>query len=363
MINNNKTNKTVAFFVEKLSVVGGIERLISCLGSELTKYNFKVKIYVLCESPNVKPQFYIDKEVDIIFCNFNWRNKKNKYKHLQQLIDVSKLIKSCKADIIVGNNTGINVSLCLARRSFKGKSIVVQHFSGKLLRYWKFLNAIFYQFVDYFVVLTDYDLNYYNKLKLNNCICIPNFSTYTADRDSINKNNFNKKECIVVSNFHDWKHIDFIIKSFSTVIKSVPEARLNIYGDGDENKNLHQIIHDYKIANYVHIRGYSNNVYSIMKESTLLLFASDDTEAFGMVQVEALNCGLPVIAAENHASNFILKPCGIITKRTEQDFSKTIINVLSNEKNYLEIKKCTINRSFNFRLKNIIQQWISLLNE
>lgn len=101
------------------------------------------------------------------------------------------------------------------------------------------------------------------------------------------------------------KGFDMSIRAFSSIRKEVPSAELVILGDGPERAHLMQLAEECGVAPYVRFLGnvtddaekrhwYSAAECFIMPTHTVDRW---DTESFGIVFVEALACGTPVVAS------------------------------------------------------------------
>ena len=90
-----------------------------------------------------------------------------------------------------------------------------------------------------------------------------------------------------------------LIDIWANVVKEMPEARLGIIGGGDEEiiAKIKAKISHYDIASNIELLGYLENerAFPIVKVSKVFLFPSRE-EGFGIAIVEAMHCGLPVVA-------------------------------------------------------------------
>ena len=92
------------------------------------------------------------------------------------------------------------------------------------------------------------------------------------------------------------KNFPLLFQAFQIVRQTV-DARLIILGEGKERKALERLIHQLGIEDSVSLAGYSPNPWASMAKADLFVLASDE-EPFGLVIVEAMACGLPVIATD-----------------------------------------------------------------
>jgi glycosyltransferase involved in cell wall biosynthesis len=89
-----------------------------------------------------------------------------------------------------------------------------------------------------------------------------------------------------------------LISSFSGLTK-IGHTRLVVLGAGKEEENLKKLSRELGVSDDVFFLGYKDNPYKYMKHATVLVVPSL-YEGFGMVIVEAMACGLPVIATRSY---------------------------------------------------------------
>jgi L-malate glycosyltransferase len=97
------------------------------------------------------------------------------------------------------------------------------------------------------------------------------------------------------SNFREVKRPKDVIRIFANIVKHTP-ARLLMIGDGPERVPSLELAKELGIANRVHFIGSFPNVEMIFGVADLLLLPSSK-ESFGLVALEAMACGVPVISS------------------------------------------------------------------
>jgi glycosyltransferase involved in cell wall biosynthesis len=95
------------------------------------------------------------------------------------------------------------------------------------------------------------------------------------------------------------KGFDYLLKAFSMLNQNF-DARLVILGEGKEGINLKRLSSNLGIDRKVFFLGYKENPYKYMKRATIFVLPSL-YEGFGIVIVEAMACGIPVIATQSYA--------------------------------------------------------------
>ena len=95
------------------------------------------------------------------------------------------------------------------------------------------------------------------------------------------------------------KGYDVLIKAFNHANLPHKSWSLNIIGDGEEYKNLVQMIKKYHLEKNIHLKGRMDRegVVKNLQNSDVYVLSSY-SETFGVSAIEALACGLPVIATE-----------------------------------------------------------------
>lgn len=113
------------------------------------------------------------------------------------------------------------------------------------------------------------------------------------------KNNYKKPngklKIITISRLIDWKRIDLIIKA----IKDFRDVKLRIIGTGKEENRLKQLVKKLNINDSVEFLGFIKNkdIHKYLINSDIFILPSIG-DSFGIVFLEAMACGLPIIAAK-----------------------------------------------------------------
>lgn len=97
-----------------------------------------------------------------------------------------------------------------------------------------------------------------------------------------------------VSNFRPVKRISDVVKIFDIVNRTVP-ARLVLIGDGPERSKIETLVRELGLVDRVCFLGKQENFVPLLKVSDLFILPSEN-ESFGLAALEAMSCGVPVIA-------------------------------------------------------------------
>lgn len=144
---------------------------------------------------------------------------------------------------------------------------------------------------DKFVVLTNEDKGYWGGLP--NIEVIPNAAIHVSKNYSEVKN----KRVIAVGRLDYQKGFDRLIQAWKLVQHTgrFSDWKLDIFGQGEWREMLQQMIDKQGLQNTVKINPPTNAILNEYVHSSLLVMSSN-YEGFGVVLVEAMSCGVPVIS-------------------------------------------------------------------
>jgi glycosyltransferase involved in cell wall biosynthesis len=132
------------------------------------------------------------------------------------------------------------------------------------------------------------------------------------------------------------KGVDYLIRAMPAVLKGVPEAKLVIVGEGEEQKNLAVLVKNLALEDKVEFRGYvkfKELVKSYLEASVFVLPSFTRLENFGIVMLEAMACRTPVIASDiPGVKENITKDNGLLFPPRDVDsLADSIITIISDD--------------------------------
>ncbi len=99
-----------------------------------------------------------------------------------------------------------------------------------------------------------------------------------------------------ISNFRPIKRVEDVVRIFARVRDSM-DARLVLVGDGPEYTRTRELVERLGLADAVRYVGVVDEVAPLLKAADVLLLPSE-TESFGLVALEAMASGVPVVASD-----------------------------------------------------------------
>jgi 1,2-diacylglycerol 3-alpha-glucosyltransferase len=128
------------------------------------------------------------------------------------------------------------------------------------------------------------------------------------------------------------KNIDFLIDVFAQLRRAAPQALLVIAGEGPARASLRQRVERLGFADDVRFVGYLERDEALLDcyaAADVFIFASR-TETQGLVLLEAMAQGAPVVSTAKLGTRFVLQPgCGalVVAERIDE-FSAAVVRVL-----------------------------------
>ena len=92
------------------------------------------------------------------------------------------------------------------------------------------------------------------------------------------------------------KNFSLLFEAFKLVRQKL-DAKLIVLGEGSERKNLERIVSKLSLEQDVSLPGSTSNPWSSMARADVFVLPSEE-EPFGLVLVEAMICGAPIVATD-----------------------------------------------------------------
>ena len=211
--------------------------------------------------------------------------------------------------------------------------------------------------LDQFVVLTEED--HQNWPELDNVVVIPDPLTFSSSTYS----SLTEKRVIAVGRYVYQKGFDLLLKSWAIVEKKCPDWILTIIGQG-ERLQYETLIDELNLdRKRCKLLGPTERIQEEYMSSSFLVMSSR-FEGFGMVLVEAMACGLPVISFDC--------PCGpkdiiqnhidgiLVEKGNIEKLAEAIIWMIQHPEKCKVMAIKAVDNVQRFKIDQIAEQWKSL---
>jgi N-acetyl-alpha-D-glucosaminyl L-malate synthase BshA len=160
------------------------------------------------------------------------------------------------------------------------------------------------------------------------------------------------------SNFRPVKRVSDVVRIFAKVREQMP-CKLLLVGEGPERLFIQQLVKELKLRDDVLFLGEVDYIEQILRCADLFLLPSEQ-ESFGLVALEAMNCGVPVIAAQTggipevivHDETGFLFPVGEIIA-----MAQAAIDLLRDGQKHRRFAGAARQRARQFAIDCIMPEW------
>ena len=214
--------------------------------------------------------------------------------------------------------------------------------------------------LDKMVVLTDNALGDWPELC--NVVKIPDALPFQID----GKSDLSVKRIVSIGRYAYDKGNDLLLQAWAIIEKEMPDWTLDIYGNGNIEPYQIQMAELGIDPHRCHLYGPISDVKKEYLSSSIFVLPSR-FEGFGLVLIEAMACGVPVVAfdCENGPRSIIADgDCGYLIPPFDIDaLAKKIMLLMSNASLRKEIGNNAQNAASLYEIDKIGQQWKQLFDE
>jgi len=374
----------IVYCTPALYSAGGVERVVSVKASYFADvYGYDVTI-IITEGLGRESFFPLSSKVDVINLNlgfeelwkasflkkiFLYLKKQRQFKKLlkQELIRIRPdfTISVLRREINFINEIKdgsrkigeLHVNRSNYRNFDKRNSNIVK---SLFARYWMNSLVGHLQKLDRLVVLTD-DAKA-DWPELSNVVQIPDPLPFRVEAVSC----LSAKRIISIGRYAYEKGNDLLLHAWSQVEKVCKDWSLDIYGMGDQTP-YRQLMSDLNIdESRCHLYGSLTNVEQAYLDSSVFALPSR-FDGFGIVIIEAMSCGLPVVTfdCENGPRNILTDgEDGFLIPPFDVDaYAAKLIQLIQNEDLRRQIGANARKSSQRYAIDGIANQWKQLFEE
>lgn len=373
----------VLFLVQSLES-GGAEKLIIDVSKEMAK---RSDVEFLIASLSSKNDFVkTANNLPVKICNSYVRLSLSGKNNID-VEEFDKLISDFKPDVIHSN-----VYYCelVAHERLKDNVVYVSHFHKNdplyrnfgmhtFLRKRNFTNFYeklrivrkFKQCNSKFITVSDDSKRYYIKnlpsvfsdkiYLLNNAIDYNRY--YTGNKKTIDKQCIN---LINIGRMVPLKNQIFLIEVLSALKSKNYNVNLTIIGNWlKEGENVFRKAKSLNLEEFVNMPGVTENVDKYLKKSHIYLHSSH-SESFGLVFLEAMAAGLPVVTLDGKGNRDVIeqgKNGFMLYERDINKFVDKIIELIENEDLYQNISQYAVEYAKKYDIKEYVDKLLEIYSE
>ncbi len=368
----------IVYCTPALYMAGGVERVLTLKANYFAEQlGYDITI-ILTEGMN-RPLFYpLSEKINVINLNLNFEElwhcsflkkvflylkKQRQFKKMltNELMrlrpDITVSLLRREINFITGIQDGSKKigELHINRANYRNFDARDSNFVKSIFsRYWMRNLVGKLKQLDRLVVLTEKDKDSW--VELSNVVVIPDPLSFQPSSRSVLKS----KRVVAVGRYSYEKGYDMLLAAWKSVSQKCPDWRLDIFGDGDKT-SLEQLIDSLNIDRATcALHGRTADIEKEYVESSLFV-CSSRFEGFGMVIVEAMACGLPVISFDcpwGPGSIISDGKDGVLVENANVEaLADKIIQVLSANDYMRELAQNAIDKSDKYKLQSIMLKW------
>lgn len=169
-----------------------------------------------------------------------------------------------------------------------------------------------------------------------------------------------KINLINVGNFSAKKNQIFLVEVMKQLREMEVEATLTCLGDGSEMEKVKEKVRQYGLTDSIHFAGNVSNIESYLKEANLYVHAAF-YEPFGLVLLEAMATGLPVVALNGKGNRDLVcdDENGYMVEAKPKLFAEKIISVFKDREKYEQLSKGAISFAAKYDIKEYAQRLLA----
>ena len=276
---------------------GGAERVVSVWANQLSHHGYDVSILLYGRSEGEYP---VDNSVKIHTVADTYEDYQ-KLSYFERLKKMRKIVKKIKPDIMINFLPRMQIWMMLATLGMKLNRVETVRVSPweicKNNKYERFLWKKCFSIANKVIVQTAEQAEYFSKKIQKKCFVIPNpIAEQYRDNEKITYSTKNK-EFIAVGRIMLQKNFDMLIRAFSKAVQTYPDIKLSIFGVGDIEDKLKELITQLNMQENIKLMGRSNKVLEELLCRDVFLMSSD-FEGMPNALAEAMATGLVCVSTD-----------------------------------------------------------------
>jgi poly(glycerol-phosphate) alpha-glucosyltransferase len=171
---------------------------------------------------------------------------------------------------------------------------------------------------------------------------------------------------VMLARLDGQKRIPHAIASFAHVVKALPQARLEIYGQGPEAEALQRLIDELGLRANVTLAGYTKNPAAVYERASCSLLTSR-FEGFGLVLLESLSHGCPVVSYDVKYGPADIVADGVngflVGSAMQQQMARRVVEILTDENLRRRLSENAAKPRTEFSEESFVARWSELFHE
>ena len=357
----------IVYCIDSLAASGGTERVITTKLNWLVDHS-EISVWVVTLKEEVPPFFALSDRVNRLMLDVaDKRNYRSKLETLLRTlspditiavagmsIDILPLLKDGSKKVLEFHYTkNFLVNFVNGMRSLRFRKL---HLMKMYWLQWRL--ACVAQKYDCMVGLTRRDVGLWGNP--SNMTYIYNPLSFRSETKSTCVN----KRIIAVGSWTPAKGMDQLLEAFGLLAEKYPDWHVDLYGAGQDESLLKEIIRRNNMENQVSLNPPSSNIGDKLVEASIYAFPSR-SDGFGLVITEAMECGIPTVAMDCECGprEIVTKDTGIVVPDKDiSAFSAALEKLMTDEALRKRMGHAAVERVSRFYPDRIMPIWIELFS-
>lgn len=381
----------ITFLTLDIFGMGGTIRTVLNVANYLVNNGYEVEIVSVLRYRK-EPFFYIDPKIRIVVLHSKLIKRVNKkglegkiinfldksksklihpddegHHHFSLLTDIKmyKYLKDIKEGVLISTRPSFNIFTA----KYVNKNVVTigqEHLNLSIYpkRLQKSIKK-YYPKLNYLATLTDDDTLDYKKLFSNEKIQIVKLTNSIPPFES-KLSNLEDKTILAAGRLVPQKGFDLLIEAFAKIVDKAPDWKVKIFGAGKDKEMLQDMIAERHLYNNVLLMGPTQEIEKELTRSSIYALSSR-FEGFGMVIVEAMQCGVPVVSFDcpkgpgeiiAHNEDGILVEDGNIDA-----FADALLELIEDKNKRIKFGEKAVENVKRYTIDEIGKQWDGVLKK
>lgn len=381
----------ITFLTLDIFGMGGTIRTVLNVANYLVNNGYEVEIVSVLRYRK-EPFFYIDPKIRIVVLHSKLIKRTDKkglkgkginfldkaksrlihpddegHHHFSLLTDIKmyKYLKDIKEGVLISTRPSFNIFTA----KYVNKNVVTigqEHLNLSIYpkRLQKSIKK-YYPRLNYLATLTDDDTLDYKKLFSNEKIEVVKLTNSIPPFES-KLSTLEDKTILAAGRLVPQKGFDLLIEAFSKIVDKAPDWKVKIFGAGKDKEMLQDMIAERHLYNNVLLMGPTQEIEKELTKSSIYALSSR-FEGFGMVIVEAMQCGVPVVSFDcpkgpgeiiAHNEDGILVEDGNIDA-----FADALLELIEDKNKRIKFGEKAVENVKRYTIDEIGKQWDSVLKK
>lgn len=375
----------IVYCTPSLYIAGGVERVLTSkanyLAEQADRYDVTI---VITDGGDKQPFYHLSDKVHIVNLNIGFEEMWNmsfvkktalyitKQWRFRQML--RKTLMELRPDITISTLrreinfiTSINDGSCkigeihINRQNYRNFADEDSNIVKRAFAWWWMRNLVGkLKRLDRFVVLTERDRKAWTEL--GNVIVIPNPLPMLPTEKSA----LSQKRVLCVGRYSHEKGIDLLLRAWRDVQDKYPDWRLTVFGAGDSEPYVQLATKLQVDMSRCDLCGVTSNIGDEYLNSSILV-CSSRFEGFGMVLLEAMAYGVPVVSFDcPHGPRAIISDGidGLLAQNGNvSDLANAMSKVMRDDELRRHLADGAVNKARQYDISVIGKQWKNLFDD